>query len=165
MGSRGEAVLWYFAYGSNLHRAIFIDQRKMSPLATRWGWLGGYRLCFNIPVGPGERGVANVESDMHARVCGALYLLSAEQAEHLDRTEGVNFGIYRRLPVEVLTETDERITAFAYQSALTIEGRKPSPRYMNLLLEGASQHGLPAAWTDFLRSFELAVDERQREQQ
>ena len=160
-----ESRVWYFAYGSNLHRSIFIEQRKMNPLATRWGWLDGYRLCFNIPVGDGERGVANIELETSARTCGALYLVSTEQAEHLDRTEGVNFGIYRRLQIEVVTEGNERVAAFAYQSTLTTNGRKPSPRYMGLLLDGAQQHGLPAGWVEFLRSFDLAVDERRREQQ
>jgi cation transport regulator ChaC len=158
-----DARVWYFAYGSNLHRSIFIERRKMDPLATRWGWLNGYGLHFNIPIGPGERGVANIEPEAAARTCGALYLLSTEQFEYLDRIEGVNFGIYRRLAVEVLTEAGERIAAFAYQSAVTTSGRKPSLRYMGLLREGARQHGLPSVWMEFLESFELAVDEREHE--
>jgi len=155
-----DSRLWYFAYGSNLHRSIFIEQRKIQPLATRWGWLEDHRLCFNIPIGPGERGVANIEPETGVRTYGALYLLSREQVEHLDRTEGVNFGIYRRLPVDVLTESAERVVAFAYQSSRTTTGRKPSPRYMRLLVEGARQHGLPATYVEFLERFELAIDER-----
>lgn len=153
--------LWYFAYGSNLHSAIFIERRQMRPLEVRWGWLEGYRLCFNIPIGPGERGVANIEAESGARVCGALYLLTPEDFERLDHTEGVHAEIYRRVAVEVLTERDGAISALAYQSALTTAGRKPSPRYMRLLLDGGRQHGLPKEWMSFLQRFELAVDERQ----
>ena len=163
MNAPGDGRLWYFAYGSNLHRSIFVEQRKIEPYATRWGWVEDYRLRFNIPIGPGERGVANIEPETGARTYGALYLLSTEQFEHLDRTEGVNFGIYQRTPVEVVTETGERIAGFAYQSSLNARGRKPSPRYISLLLAGARQHGLPAAWIDLLSHFELAVDERQRD--
>lgn len=155
--------LWYFAYGSNLHRDVFIERRQMRPLATRWGWLGDYRLCFNIPIGPGERGVANIEPQPGARTCGALYLLTPEGFDRLDRTEGVNFNIYRRLPIEVVAPEGDRVAAFAYQSSITTAGRKPSPRYMRLLLEGARQHGLPAPWRSFLQGFELAVDEREGE--
>jgi cation transport regulator ChaC len=153
--------LWYFAYGSNLHRSIFLERRQMRPLATGWGWIEGYGLCFNIPVGPGERGVANLAPEPGGRTYGALYLLTAEDFERLDRTEGVHFEVYRRMAVEVVTESAERVAAFAYQSVLTQAGRKPSPRYMGLLLEGAREHGLPSEYVRFLESFELAVDERE----
>ena len=155
-----DAPLWYFAYGSNLDRSIFIERRRMQPLATRWGWLGGYRLCFNIPIGPGERGVANIEPDPTARTCGGLYLLRPEDFDRLDRTEGVHLNVYRRLPLDVHTPEGECVAASAYYSSLTTTGRKPSPRYMRLILDGARQHGLPGEWLNMLESFDLAIDER-----
>jgi cation transport regulator ChaC len=153
---------WYFAYGSNMSPAIFQERRQISPLDTRWGWLHGYRLCFNIPVGPGERGVANIEPDAAARICGVLYLLTAAHFERLDRSEGVHVGLYSRLVVEVASNA-ERVVACAYQSALTQAGRKPSPRYIGLLLEGARHHGLPAEYIAYLEQFDLAWDERRGE--
>src|SRR5206468_1739048 len=135
--------------------------RQMEPLAIRWGRIEGYRLCFNIPVGPGERGVANLAIEPGAHTYGALYLLTAEAFDRLDRTEGVQFELYRRTAVQVTTENGERVPAFAYQSSLIQDGRKPSPRYIGLLLEGARQHGLPRDYVQFLESFELAVDERE----
>src|SRR5262249_34573040 len=60
------APLWYFAYGSNLCRATFIERRRMSPLEIRRARLDGYRLTFDLPVGPGERGVANLVADPSA---------------------------------------------------------------------------------------------------
>jgi len=74
----------------------------------------------------------------------------------------VHFEVYGRSAVEVMTESGERMTAFAYQSSLTPPGRKPSLRDMGLRLEGARQHGLPIEYVSFLESFELAVDERER---
>ena len=85
---------------------------------------------------------------------------SQPQAEHLDRTEGVPRGGYRRIPVSVIVHGGEKIEAFTYQSDKNSQGRKPSPRYIDLLIEGAVQHGLPAQYLDYLRRFELAVDER-----
>lgn len=153
-------ALWYFAYGSNMTRAIFHERRGMRPLAARCGRLEGYRLCFNIPVGPGERGVANVQPEPGARMCGVLYLLAATECDRLDRTEGVHVGLYRRVPVEVLVEGEGRLPAFTYRSSMTSDGRKPSLRYLRLLLEGAREHGLPAEYVAVLERFELAVDER-----
>jgi cation transport regulator ChaC len=153
--------LWYFAYGSNMHDAIFLERRQMHPLATRWGWLDHYRLCFNLPVGPGERGAANLEAEAEARTCGMLYLLTPEECDRLDRTEGLQSNVYRRIPVEVLAEGKERIAAFTYQSSRTRSDRKPSARYLNLLLTGARRHQLPVEYVCFLESFELAGDERE----
>jgi len=132
----------------------------MRPLETRWGWLEGHRLCFELPVGPGERGVANVVPEPGARTCGVLYLLGAEDCERLDRSEGVHVGLYKRAPVEILVEGREALAAFTYRSSWGSAGRKPSPRYLGLLVEGARQHGLPAEYVAFLEAHPLAVDER-----
>ncbi len=154
--------IWYFGYGSNMSRAIFLDRRKMNPVETRWGWLNGYQLCFNIPVGPGERGVANVEVEATARTCGVLYLLTPADCDRLDRSEGVHAGLYRRTPVEVEVR-EQRIAAFTYRSSMTQPGRRPSARYMGLLLDGARHHALPHDYIRFLQRFELAWDERDGE--
>jgi len=160
MQSASDDFLWYFGYGSNMCPTIFLERRKMSPVETRWGWLNDYRLCFNIPVGPGERGVANVEPEEQARTCGVLYLLRTEDCERLDRSEGVHVGLYRRIPVEIVAGKHQ-VTAFTYGSSLTQAGRKPSPRYIGLLLNGARYHGLPADYIRYLECVELALDERQ----
>jgi len=154
-------MIWYFGYGSNMSPAIFMARRKMRPLATCRAWLAGYRLCFNIPVGPGERGVANLEPEADARTWGVLYLLTPTDCERLDRSEGVPAGIYARLAVSVNVGPDAPVDAFTYRSSLTMAGRKASPRYMGLLLDGARRHGLPAEYLRFLESFALARDERE----
>ncbi|HUE31055.1 MAG TPA: gamma-glutamylcyclotransferase family protein, partial [Verrucomicrobiae bacterium] len=155
-------AVWYFGYGSNMSRAIFCERRGMRPLATRWGWLEGYRLAFDLPIGPGERAVANIQPQAGARTYGVLYLLDPEELDRLDRSEGVPRGFYRRIPVEVVVGEEERVAAFTYQSSWTVTGRKPSARYLRLLVEGARDHGLPAEYLTFLESHELARDERQQ---
>jgi cation transport regulator ChaC len=153
-------AVWYFAYGSNLCRAIFIERRGMRPLAARCARLDGHRLCFDLPVGPGERGVANVELDAADHVWGVAYLLRAEDFERLDRTEGVHRGFYTREAVTVTTEDGASIAGFTYRSPFSTAGRKPSARYLGLLLDGARSHGLPAEYVARLEALELAVDER-----
>jgi cation transport regulator ChaC len=154
------SVLWYFAYGSNMCASTFVERRGIHPLEARRARLDAHRLCFNLPVGPGERAVANVEPDADACTWGVAYLISAEQAEHLDRTEGVHRGAYARSAVTIELESAERLAAFTYRSALTCEGRKPSARYLQLLLAGAREHGLPAEYVRALEALELAWDER-----
>jgi len=153
-------VVWYFGYGSNMSREIFLNRRAMQPLATRPGRLHDYELCFDIPVGPGERAVANLAARPGAQTWGVLHLLTADDLRRLDYTEGVGGGLYRHLSVQVWAEGIEPVTALAYQSTFTASGRKPSLRYASLLVEGAREHGLPSDYIRQLEALELAIDER-----
>src|SRR5574337_406075 len=155
-----DDLIWYFAYGSNMSAAIFVQRRGIRPSAQRWGWLMDYALTFDLPMGPGERACANVAPQPGARVAGIAYRITHAYAAHLDRTEGVPRGIYRRIPVEIVTGTADRIAAFTYRSSMGQPGRKPSARYLGLLLDGARAGGLPADYIAWLERFELAVDER-----
>src|SRR5271167_4481722 len=104
--------IWYLGYGSNMNRGIFEDRRGMRPIRARPALLENYLLCFNLPIGRGERGVANLEPRAGARTWGVLYLITPEQSEHLDRTEGVPRGAYRRIPISVLVDGGQQIGGF-----------------------------------------------------
>jgi cation transport regulator ChaC len=158
-----EAVanrLWYFAYGSNLDPETFLERRRMRPDEARVAALDGWELVFDLPVGRGERGVANLRRRAGARVHGVAYAIDAEQAAHLDRTEGVDRGYYVRMAVALEDDLGGAFEAFTYASPHGVGGRKPSPRYLALLLRGARHHGLPEAWVLWLRAIEVAADER-----
>ncbi len=154
----GDA-LWYFAYGSNMSGAVLRGRRGLEPLVCRPAMLPDHRLVFTLPVGPGERGCASVEPDIGTSTCGVLYLLSAPDCDHLDRTEGVP-RVYRRLAIEALAADGERVSAFTYQSLFRDERRKPSARYLGLLLDGCREHCLPSEWIAYLEALPLAFDER-----
>lgn len=159
MTSSAEESLWYFAYGSNLDPGTFLGRRRMRPREVRVAILDGWRLVFDLPVGPGERAVANLLPVVDEAVTGVAYSISFRQSRHLDRTEGVPRA-YRRQQVELAGADGEGFAAFTYVSPHRHAQRKPSRRYMALLLHGARHHGLPDAWIDHLQSFDLAHDER-----
>src|SRR5271163_467475 len=104
MSDEPKALTWYLAYGSNMNRGIFESRRGMRPMQARPALLENYRLCFNLAIGPGVRGVANLENQAGARTWGVLYLITLEQSEHLDLTEGVPRGAYRRVPVGAIVD-------------------------------------------------------------
>lgn len=159
MSATEPQSLWYFAYGSNLDPRTFLGRRRMRPLDTRVARLGNYRLVFDLPVGAGERGVANLLVDPGASVWGIAYRIVSEQADRLDRSEGVPRS-YRRTAVQLGT-ADGVVSGFTYVCPRRSVGRKPSPRYMGLLLYGARHHGLPDAYVAELRAIDLAIDERE----
>jgi cation transport regulator ChaC len=154
-----DEFVWYFAYGSNLDPETFVGRRRMRPAESCAAILRGYRLVFDLPIGDGERACANVLVAPAESIHGVAYRLTAAEAERLDATEGVPRA-YQRIAVSLQRSAGDALPAFTYVSSLRRAGRKPSERYLNLLLRGARHHGLPATWIDFLRTTELAVDER-----
>jgi len=155
-----DPSVWYFAYGSNLDPKTFLERRRMQPLAVRRGYARGHRLTFDLPIGPGERGVANLVPDAAATTWGVAYQITTAQGTWLDRTEGVPQGAYRRITVDVSAHEGGGLEAFTYTSPHRAAGRKPSARYLDIVLAGARHHGLPADWIDWLESHERAIDER-----
>ncbi|HEY2772806.1 MAG TPA: gamma-glutamylcyclotransferase [Candidatus Binatia bacterium] len=151
---------WYFAYGSNMQRATMRGRRMIEPLEVRVGRLDGYALCFDIPIGGGERGVANLAFATGRAVWGVLYLLTQQQHDHLDMTEGVPSGVYRRIQVDV----DAEGTIVAAETLLSERRdplRRPSHRYHSIVVEGAREHALPPDYVASLEALELAWDERE----
>ena len=154
--------LWYFAYGSNLDPRTFEGRRRMRPSEARVAHLRDHRLVFDLPVGDGERGVGNLLPSPGEMVFGVAYRITGAEAERLDATEGVPRA-YRRVSIDVETTDGASLAAFTYLSSYRREGRKPSERYLELLLRGARHHGLPAAYVRSLAELERALDERERQ--
>ena len=51
-----ENPIWYLGYGTNMNRGMFEGRRGMRPIRAQPALLENYRLCFNLPIGRGERG-------------------------------------------------------------------------------------------------------------
>ena len=153
--------VWYFAYGSNLAPGTFVGRRGLAPLEAYPGWIDDYALRFDLPIGPGERAVANLEALPGARTWGVAYRISAADGLQLDRSEGVDRGFYERLQATVrCPDNPVALAAFTYQSHVHVAGRKPSRRYLDIILDGARHHGLPREWIAYLEGLDLAIDER-----
>jgi hypothetical protein len=150
------AGIWYFAYGSNLQRATFcgrrgIECRRSVPVRVR-----GWRLVFDKPtIIPTGHSTANIIADPESQVIGAAYEVGEEDFAHIELTEGVSFGNYSRVTVEVepLVPVDGApAAAFSLSSDKRDASLLPSTRYVGLVVEGALEHGLPPEWIEWLRS-------------
>ena len=79
---------YYLAYGSNLN----VDQMSIRcPGAKRISslYLSGYKLVF--------RGVADFEKDTNSKLALGLWEISKKHEKTLDRYEGVNSGLYKKI--------------------------------------------------------------------
>jgi gamma-glutamylcyclotransferase len=144
-------VVWYFAYGTNMHDSAFRGRRKMRPLEWRVGRVRGYRLRFNLEGRPkGKAAPANLASDSQAEVWGVLYCITRQDLLLLDASEGVPGRRYRHLWLDTEDANGNAIHAVTYVADGNETDGNPSLRYITLLREGARAHGLPQHYLQFL---------------
>jgi gamma-glutamylcyclotransferase (GGCT)/AIG2-like uncharacterized protein YtfP len=126
--------MWYFAYGSNLLTAQLTARTGHDGAGAKRAFLPGYRLVFNA----GGR-FANIESPGRG-VRGVIYPFDEKKLAEMDHFEEG----YDREMVEVFDEAGERVRAFVYiaKPTHTAIGR-PAEEYLDRILRGAREHGLP----------------------
>ena len=135
----------YFAFGANLSPAT-LNRRGISPGRAQPARLEGHRLVFDQPGIPVfEPAFASVRP-ADDEVWGVLYELTAEDYANLRAFEGRE---YREATVEVIAGT-ERIGARTFVTRGAHPERRPSARYLQVMLEGARHHSLPDEWVERL---------------
>lgn len=124
--------MYYFAYGSNLHKEQMQSRCPDSKPVARVK-LKGYQLCFNR--------VADIVKEEQAVTWGAIYTVSPEDIQKLDRYEGYP-RLYDKIPVNVEDDKGNSHEAFAY--VLTMKGlNEPSDGYYNTIDTGYRSWRLP----------------------
>jgi hypothetical protein len=123
----------------------------------------GWRLVLDKPpLLPIGEAFANIVPDAQAEVLGVAYHVPLAALRTIDLTEGVLIGNYERraIAVEPLNGDAEPVEAFTLLSERRDASLLPSTRYMGLLIEGALEHGLPAAYVEYLRGIEACAESR-----
>ncbi len=135
----------YFAYGSNMSSKRL---RARTPSARPVGvyTLRGFALRFH-KVGKDGSGKCDAfrTGDSADRVVGVLYDLAPADEAHLDRVEGLGWG-YRKEQVEVGGPGGNIESAFTYCAIRTDTSLRPYSWYLEHVLAGAREAGLPAEY-------------------
>ncbi|RAV10974.1 replication protein [Mycolicibacterium sp. GF69] len=136
----------YFAYGSNLN-VVQMALRCPDAANPRPARLADHDWLIN------ERGVATVEPFDGSEVHGVVWQLNDHDLAVLDSAEGVPVR-YRRDRLVVHTD-DGPAEAWVYIDH-RVEAGPPRPGYLDRIIDGATHHGLPQRWVDFLRRWDPA---------
>jgi gamma-glutamylcyclotransferase (GGCT)/AIG2-like uncharacterized protein YtfP len=107
--------------------------------------LSGYRVAFVQWHDGWGGGVAGIVPDGMGVVEGVVYALSAENLRALDGCEPTGDGSYWREQVTVVTASADPLTVWVYRGHVAEDGPfAPSVRYLETIVTGAREHGLPA---------------------
>lgn len=147
---------WYFAYGSNMQAATLRGRRGVAWRRAVAARVRGWRVVFDKPpIVPLPHAFANLVPDAAAESFGVAFEVGAADLARIEVTEGVPIGNYRPVvvPVEPLAPIpDPPRQAFSLTSERRDPSRRPSARYMAIVIAGACEHGLPPAWVARLRA-------------
>ena len=147
----------YFAYGSNLSVSR-LRKRVPSALALGVAVLRGHRLAFHKV---GRDGSAKCNARMTGRqaddVHGVLYCMDARHKSRLDAAEGLGRG-YQEKAVRVRLHDGRILTAFTYFATHIDTGLRPYAWYLEHVIRGAREHGLPRPYTMAIAAIDTIDD-------
>ncbi|MBA8826877.1 gamma-glutamylcyclotransferase (GGCT)/AIG2-like uncharacterized protein YtfP [Saccharopolyspora lacisalsi] len=139
----------YAAYGSNMDPAQMKDRAPHSPVAGS-GWLMDWRLTFGGENLGWEGALATIVESPGSQVFTVLYDVSPEDQPQLDRWEGSELGIHKKLKMRIQT-LDGPVLAWLYVLD-AYEGGLPSARYLGVIADAAEAAGAPADYVEELRN-------------
>lgn len=122
----------YFAYAGHLSKEFMMSKCPNSSAIKKVA-LKNYKLVFNE--------LADIIQHEEDYVLGALYVISKQDLEELDRLEGYPH-LYDRIIVEVEDENGGKYDAFTY-SMVEKNLEDPPEHYYESLLEGYRDWDLP----------------------
>jgi gamma-glutamylcyclotransferase (GGCT)/AIG2-like uncharacterized protein YtfP len=135
----------YFAYGSNMSTPR-LRERVPSCEFIVAAKLQGYQLRFHKRSSDNSSKCnafyTGVETDF---IWGTVFNIFAVEKKSLDKAEGLGHG-YNEKTVDLITTSGEHLNAITYyaESTAIAEGLAPYTWYKDLVLNGATEHGLPA---------------------
>ncbi len=143
----------YFGYGSNMDIRS-LRAKGVEPRTSERAVLRRWRLRFNVQhFFRHEGGVGNIEpTDNGADVVwGVLHRFDDDDLGLLDAAEACGHG-YDRVELSVLTDLGERRAhAYVGNPSFLDDACRPTQRYLNILLRGATTAGLDPSYVDALR--------------
>jgi gamma-glutamylcyclotransferase (GGCT)/AIG2-like uncharacterized protein YtfP len=138
----------YAAYGSNMDPEQMMRRAPHSPMSGT-GWLEGWRLTFGGEDLGWEGALSTVVEHPGSRVVVVLYDVSPLDVDQLDRWEGGELGMHKKLRLRIQTMDGPQLAWVYVLDAY--EGGLPSARYIGVLSDAAEGAGAPDDYVRALR--------------
>ena len=144
----------YAAYGSNMDPEQMLLRAPHSPMAGT-GWLHGWRLTFGGEDIGWEGALATLVEDVACSVFVVLYDVTAADEINLDRWEGSELGLHKKIRCRISRESSDTSTdpVLAWLYVVDAwEGGLPSARYLGVMADAAEVAGAPADYVHDIRT-------------
>lgn len=144
----------YAAYGSNMDPEQMLQRAPHSPMAGS-GWLYGWRLTFAGEDIGWEGALATLVEDVASRVFVVLYDVTSADEENMDRWEGSELGLHKKIRCRIVRESSDTTVDPVLAWLYVVdgwEGGLPSARYLGVVADAAEVAGAPADYVHDLRT-------------
>ncbi len=151
----------YFAYGSNLNHKQMAERCPGSKFLKRV-YLENYHFLFDGYSRRWDGAPENITESEGDVVWGGLYEISEKNLASLDKCENCNSvesksgicsqcgeDLYAREEMDFKDDNGKKIKALVYFRTGLKEG-EPSEKYLNTVVQGAHDCGLPKEYISFL---------------
>jgi hypothetical protein len=128
--------------------AQMMERAPHSPMAGT-GWLLGWRLTFGGEDLAWEGALATVVEDQRSEVFCVLYDVTPEDELRLDKWEGSELGLHKKIRLRVQT-LEGSVLSWLY-TIDAYEGGLPSARYLGVIADAAEAAAAPADYVANLR--------------
>lgn len=139
-----------FSYGSNMSSA-YVKDYCPSAEAVMTGTLPNFRIEFRRYSFDLKGGLSSIIPSPGGMVRGVFYRIKRQEIEDLDKLEDVPKDIYRRETFQILGEDGNWHAADLYRVANPLGPYRPARQYVEWMLAGAKEHGLPE---DYIKQIE-----------
>ena len=148
----------YFGYGANMSGRALRAKGVVSHrarVAEVPGWILRFELPSQLPSEGAFAGISPRPIGSEApTVQGVLHELDDAGMEAMDRFEGAGLNYERRAVEVVVGGSREKAWAYVVKEPST-ERCRPSRRYLNLLVDGAREHGIESNYIDWLGAHDV----------
>jgi hypothetical protein len=148
--------LYHFAYGSNLNDKQVLA-RCTNPKVVAVAKLPDHQLAFFGYSAIWDGAEESIVPAPGQDVWGVIYELTPSDKDKLDDWQDALFdgsGAYFHSPAKVTDQEGKVYTVLLFKKAKLGNPEKPSQEYLDFIVQGAVEHGLPSAYVDQLRGFE-----------
>ena len=150
----------YFAYGSNMSSPrLTHPDRVPSAVIVDTGFLYEHKLAFHKPGRLDSTGKCDAfhTGDPSDYLIGVIYRIDPNDRRSLDRMESLGNG-YETKEVEIVTSSNEAISAFTYIATRINKDLKPFHWYKHHVVYGARENNFPAEYIESILSIESIDD-------
>ena len=147
---------YYFAYGSNMNQEQILAC-CLRPVVIGAAKLPHHRIAFYGYSRIWDGGMETVVSAPGQEVWGVLYELTASDWNRLDDGQDVRWdgtGTYFHFPDRVTDTEGKTHPVLLYKKDILREPQPPSREYLDVIVQGAVERGLPASYIEELRRLE-----------
>ncbi len=147
---------YLFAYGSDMFEAQ-IRQRCSKPVMVVTACLAGHSLGFFGHSEVWDGAVETVVPAPGRKLWGVIYELTFMDAQRLDvwhdaRLDGA--GSFFHYPARVVDAAGQAHTVLLYKKDILGMPLQPSREYLDVIIQGALERGLPEAYIEELRGIQ-----------